>query len=169
MATNGSHPAESSDVAALEARIAQLEARAPVPGPQGPQGIQGVQGIQGLAGPAYIAYGVVNPSGTFFTKSGIVPTVTRTSAGHYTLTITGMGTGLYPQNCPAPQVQGVNVQVTVTQFACYGSGEGRSSITLVTEDGLDHAWTYLYVGADAGAASSSSSSSKDATGSLTLP
>lgn len=44
------YPDQSARSAALEARIAALEARAPVPGPAGPQGPQGVPGPQGPAG-----------------------------------------------------------------------------------------------------------------------
>lgn len=44
------YPDASARIAALEARIAVLEQRAPVPGPAGPQGPQGVPGPQGPAG-----------------------------------------------------------------------------------------------------------------------
>lgn len=46
------YPDQSARITALEARVAALEARAPVPGPQGPAGPQGPQGVPGPQGPA---------------------------------------------------------------------------------------------------------------------
>jgi hypothetical protein len=68
--------------AALTARVALFEAKAPIPGPMGPQGVQGVQGeqgVQGIQGPA----GPPGPAAE--TTTTVKPTTTTVSTTTTTL------------------------------------------------------------------------------------
>jgi hypothetical protein len=112
-------------------------------GGKGATGAQGQQGDTGPAGPAYVATGLVAPDGTVLAQfaTGPVPTVTETSPGTYTFSITGLGTG-----CPLPQLTGYSANVAMS-FVGGGCGSGTlSNTTVTTGNGQDEYWAYMFVG-----------------------
>jgi hypothetical protein len=124
-------------------------------GPAGPVGPAGPQGPQGPAGPTLVATGLVDPSGVPSFTSGPVPVITHPGPGQYGLTLTGFGTG-----CPLPQLGPyffANYSVAFGGGNC-GSGSLLNT-TVVTSDGNDQYWTYMFVGV--GGSSSSLRSSAE--------
>jgi hypothetical protein len=131
-------------------------------GATGPKGATGVNGTNGSTGPAgatgpagpdFIATGLVNPDGTLGFTQGPVPTITHTVTGQYGITIT-LGTG-----CPLPSLTpyGSSVGLYWSGGSCAG---GTTTTTVLTSDGLDHFWAYLFVG---------TGGSTDSTNSASLP
>ncbi len=108
---------------------------------------RGPRGRRGPAGPTYVATGLVNDSGAILLSSGPVPTIERTSAGHYSFSISGLGTA----TCPVPQFtgfddNGAGVAASRSTWEC---GEGAFSTVVVSETGQDANWSYMLVGTDA--------------------
>jgi hypothetical protein len=113
-----------------------------VPGPTGAPGPTGPAGPQGQPGPQYVINAVVNGDGSLLVSTvptGTSLTVTRSGAGDYLVTISGMG-----NSCPVPTA---NAFAPTFMFLNGGScGGGGLTTTLETGDGLDHPFALLAVG-----------------------
>jgi hypothetical protein len=115
-------------------------------GATGAQGPQGPVGPQGPAGPAFVATGFINSDGTVIASHGPAPTVSRTSQGHYSFSISGVGGG-----CVLPALTPVATSTTI--FLNGGScGAGGVTTSIETGDGQDHLWSYLLAGVADGTA-----------------
>lgn len=121
-------------------------------GPQGPQGAPGPSGApgatgpQGAPGPSHVLHAFVDPDGSIRRvgkPAGTTLAITRTSAGNYTIVITGLGTAW----CPMPVANAVSP--TYLYYTSGSCGPGSISIGMRTASNADTQFFLVAVGQQA--------------------
>jgi hypothetical protein len=116
-----------------------------------PQAVRAIAANGGVTcvSPPPVATGLVDPAGNVGFTSGPIPIVTHPSAGTYSFTISGFGSG-----CPLPQLTsyypGGALPTATLSYGGGGCGGGTITTTVFTSNSTDQYWTYMVVGVGSG-------------------